>query len=122
MPELPEVETIRLGLQQYLVGREIESVDVRMPKIVIGNTQNVVGTVVQDVRRFGKGLVIDLDNDYSMAVHVKMTGQLVVVKELKEFPKHTHVIFKLKATKPVIPSGAEESSRLSRKIPPLRSG
>jgi formamidopyrimidine-DNA glycosylase len=126
MPELPEVETIRLGLQHYLVGRKIVSVDVRMPKIFIGNTQNVVGTVVHDVRRFGKGLVVDLENGYSMAVHVKMTGQLVYkeVKETKEpeetniFPKHTHVVFKLD----VIPSVAEESSQQSssgEKIPPL---
>ena len=65
MPELPEVETIKLGLQKYLIGYRIEKVDVRLPKIVNGDVKNIIGGKVVDVRRFGKGLVIDLDNDYS---------------------------------------------------------
>jgi formamidopyrimidine-DNA glycosylase len=95
MPELPEVETIRLGLQKHLVGRMITDVDVRMPKVFIGDVQKCIGATVQDVRRFGKGLVIDLDNGYSLAVHVKMTGQLVVSHKLLIPGKHTHVIFSL---------------------------
>ncbi len=77
MPELPEVETIRLGLQQYLVGHTIESVDVKLPKMLHGDVQNIIGTKVTGVRRFGKGLVIDLENGYSFAIHVKMTGQVI---------------------------------------------
>jgi len=77
MPELPEVETIKKGLDQFVVGRTIKSVDVRTPKTVHGDSDNVVGAKVERVRRFGKGLVIDLSNGYSLAVHVKMTGQLI---------------------------------------------
>lgn len=77
MPELPEVETIKLGLQKYLVGHIIESVDVRLKKIVQGDIEHVVGAQVTGVERFGKGLVIELDNGYSIAVHIKLTGQLV---------------------------------------------
>lgn len=108
MPELPEVETIRLGLQRYIVGKTIEDVEVRLPKIISGNPKDVISSKVIDVRRFGKGLVIDLDNDYSLALHVKLTGQLIyrggdVPKDLHqsikvggELPnKFTHVIFKL---------------------------
>jgi len=113
MPELPEVETIRLGLQRYLVGHRIEKVDVRLPKLVEGDVKNIEGSKVIAVRRFGKGLVIDLDNDYSIAIHIKLTGQLIYrgpnLKEKVKLSKKvggnvpnkwTHVIFKLK-TQPV---------------------
>jgi len=108
VPELPEVETIKLGLQKYLVGYRIEKVDVRLPKIFQGDPKDVEGAKIIGVRRFGKGLVIDLDNNYSIAIHIKLTGQLIYrgpeTKDVKQSPKvggtlpnkWTHVIFKLK--------------------------
>lgn len=109
MPELPEVETIRLGLQKYLVGHVIEEIEIRLPKMVSGDPSLVTGAEVTGVRRFGKGLVIDLDNQFSIAIHIKMTGQLIYVgpasnaagaklseKVGGELPNsHTHVIFHL---------------------------
>lgn len=106
MPELPEVETIRLGLQSYLVGHIIERVEVRLQKMVTGDTRNITGVSVTSVRRFGKGLVIDCANGYSIAIHVKMTGQLIY-QDQKMHPQvskvkvgtvpnaFTHVIFHL---------------------------
>lgn len=108
MPELPEVETIRLGLQKYLVGHRIDKVDVRLPKLVHGDVKNIEGGKVIAVRRFGKGLIIDLDNDCSIAIHIKLTGQLIYrglnLKEKVKLSKkagyslpnsRTHVIFEL---------------------------
>lgn len=77
MPELPEVETIRRGLEKHIVGRTIVRVDVRLPKMLSGDVEKLSGTTVIAVRRYGKGLVVDLDNGYSIAIHVKMTGQLI---------------------------------------------
>lgn len=77
MPELPEVETIRLGLEKYLVGHVIQHVEVRLRKLFKGEVQKVQGAKVQGVRRRGKGLIIDLDNEMSIAAHVKMTGQFI---------------------------------------------
>lgn len=77
MPELPEVETLKLGLQKYLVGHRIESVELRLKKQFQGDVQHVEGARVIGVRRFGKGLVIDLSNNYSLAIHIKLTGQLI---------------------------------------------
>ena len=117
MPELPEVETIRLGLQKYIVGKTIDSVEVRLKKIVSGDAKDIIGAKVIDVKRFGKGLVIDLDNGYSIAAHIKLTGQFIYrgpeVSTLRqgdgrqakvaldkiggELPnKWTHVVFKLR--------------------------
>ena len=108
MPELPEVETIRLGLKKYLVGKNIEEIDVRFEKLFQGDKNAILNAEIKEVRRFGKGLVIDFANGYSLAVHVKMTGQFVykgketqanfhptlgVVGQLPN--KWTHVIFSL---------------------------
>jgi len=77
MPELPEVETLKLGLKKYLVGHKIEDVEIRVPKIFQGDPKDVIGAKVIDVKRIGKGLIIELSNDYVLTVHLKMTGQLV---------------------------------------------
>jgi formamidopyrimidine-DNA glycosylase len=103
MPELPEVETIRRGLKECLVGHVVKDVEIRLSKQFSGDVDHVVGAKVIGVRRFGKGLVIDLSNGYSLAIHVKMTGQLVVggwqmFLGRDRYPnKWTHVIFKFKS-------------------------
>lgn len=107
MPELPEVETVKLGLEKYVLGHKILSVEVKVSKLFQGEEKNVAGAKVVGIRRFGKGLVIDLDNKYSLAIHVKLTGQLIyrdektknepVSKEkVGTLPSNaTHVIFRL---------------------------
>ncbi len=106
MPELPEVETIRRGLESHLFNHKIVGVEVRLRKIVIGDTQNAIRGKVKKVRRFGKALVIDLNNGYSIASHIKLTGQFIYrdAKSKKamstkvggELPNRwTHVIFHL---------------------------
>ncbi len=77
MPELPEVETIRGGLEKYLVGKTITGVEVMNTKIFEGQVSYLKGGKVVGVRRFGKGLVIDLDNSFSIATHIKLTGQFI---------------------------------------------
>ena len=82
MPELPEVETIKRGLQKYLVGHKIVDIEIRLPKQFKGDASFAKGRRIISAERFGKGLVINLDNGYSLAVHVKMTGQLLYVSDL----------------------------------------
>lgn len=81
MPELPEVETVRIGLSQFLPGKRIERVDFDWPKGFPNSESDVqaflVGARVQEVRRRAKVLLIDLDTDYTIVIHLKMTGQLV---------------------------------------------
>lgn len=109
MPELPEVETLKLGLQKYLVGHTIESVELHTQKQFQGDVKDVAGAKVIGVRRFGKGLVIDLSNKYSVAIHIKLTGQLIyrgkdepktidvdLTRVGKTLPNNwTHIIFHL---------------------------
>jgi formamidopyrimidine-DNA glycosylase len=109
MPELPEVETIRIGLQKYLVGHSIKSIQINMAKQISGDIDAITGARILEVKRFGKGLVIDLNNGYSITIHVKMTGQMLykhlntpkqipgnVKVDINALPdKYTHVIFYL---------------------------
>jgi formamidopyrimidine-DNA glycosylase len=81
MPELPEVETVRIGLQQFLPGKRVSDVAYDWPKGFPNAAADVaaflIGAVVLRVRRRAKVLLIDLDTDYSLVVHLKMTGQMV---------------------------------------------
>ena len=81
MPELPEVETIRRGLNKLIVGRTIvrESHDTAkgFPNTPSDVASFLIGAQVQAVRRRAKVLLIDLATDYSLVIHLKMTGQLV---------------------------------------------
>lgn len=107
MPELPEVETIKLGLQKYLKGHKILDIKILNTKSFEGNKKDILASKIIGVRRFGKGLVIDFENKNSLAIHIKMTGQLIYrdkkTKDIKqdnvkvgELPgKHTRVIFNL---------------------------
>lgn len=125
MPELPEVETIKLGLQRYLIGHKIIAVEVRLKKLVSGETKNIIGARIKDVKRFGKGLVIDLDNGFSIAAHIKLTGQFIY--QGSDLPKHlfpskekvgslpnkwTHIIFKLDPPRLARSSGEAGPPRL----------
>jgi formamidopyrimidine-DNA glycosylase len=81
MPELPEVETVRRGLHELIIGRKVAAVDHDTPKsfpnAAIDVRQFLVGAVVTNVRRRAKVLMIDLSSDYTLVIHLKMTGQLV---------------------------------------------
>lgn len=110
MPELPEVETVRRGLEKYVVGLKLQKVEILSPKSFEGLVENVEGATIISARRSGKGLILDFDNSYSLAIHIKMTGQLIFrdekLKNEELSPKvgtipnkHTHIIFKFKIQK-----------------------
>ncbi len=81
MPELPEVETIKLGLSVILRKRQVKGVEHNWHKSFPNAPADVdkflVGSRIKEVRRRAKVLIIDLDTDYSLVIHLKMTGQLV---------------------------------------------
>jgi formamidopyrimidine-DNA glycosylase len=81
MPELPEVETVRIGLAELLPGREIATVDFDWPKSFPNAPADIksfmTGAKVMVVKRRAKVLLIELSSQYSLVTHLKMTGQLV---------------------------------------------
>lgn len=76
MPELPEVETMKLQLGKFLIGHTIKNIEIRSSKFEF-DTKKIIGGKVVGTRRFGKVSVIDLDNKYSILTHVKLTGQFI---------------------------------------------
>jgi len=81
MPELPEVETVRRGLHELIIGRKVSDVVHDTPKSFPNAPADVqqflVASTVVDVRRRAKVLLIDLSTKYTLVIHLKMTGQLV---------------------------------------------
>jgi formamidopyrimidine-DNA glycosylase len=83
MPELPEVETVRIGLSQLVIGKQIAAVWHDWPKSFPNADEDVnqflVDSEILSVRRRAKVLLIELDSKYTLVIHLKMTGQLVFV-------------------------------------------
>ena len=81
MPELPEVETINVGLRKLIVNKTIKSITTDWFKSLSYDPQylksNVLGQSITEVDRRGKLLIIKLSNNYRVLIHLKMTGQLV---------------------------------------------
>lgn len=77
MPELPEVETIRLYLHKYIIGKTIQKIEILYKNSFIGNTHDVVNQKVIDSLRFGKVLNLKLHNGKFVSFHLKMSGQIL---------------------------------------------
>jgi formamidopyrimidine-DNA glycosylase len=89
MPELPEVETIRLGLARLLPGRRVKAVEYNWPKSFPNAETDVqkflIGATIRTVERRAKVLLVELVNEYSLVIHLKMTGQLVFRSSKERF-------------------------------------
>lgn len=94
MPELPEVETVRQSLLDRVVGRHIRDLRVGDFPGVVGTESpetvrsRVAGRRFQDIRRRGKYLFFDLDDDTSIMIHLRMTGKLSLVPAERDDLRH----------------------------------
>ena len=83
MPELPEVETVRRGLERTVVGKTIQSVEIAVAKIFPASREAldnfVIGATISTVERRAKMLLLKLSNAWTLAIHLKMTGQVIVL-------------------------------------------
>jgi formamidopyrimidine-DNA glycosylase len=97
LPELPEVETIARGLEHAIADKTIARVDVRLPKVAIGNgkpfARAVAGERITSVGRRGKFVVMSLASGRSLVVHLRMTGRLIVRPRDAEAYPYTNVAF-----------------------------
>jgi formamidopyrimidine-DNA glycosylase len=83
MPELPEVETVRRGLQRLIIGKIVKSVshdtEKSFPNSPSAVSEFIVGSSILKVHRRAKVLLLELSSNYVLMVHLKMTGQIVFV-------------------------------------------
>ncbi|HET7072003.1 MAG TPA: bifunctional DNA-formamidopyrimidine glycosylase/DNA-(apurinic or apyrimidinic site) lyase [Nocardioides sp.] len=98
MPELPEVETVRDGLERHVVGRTVESVSVLHPRPVrrdhrgpVGFAAAMTGRRFEGARRRGKYLWLPLDNGDALLGHLGMSGQLLVQEPGRPDERHLRI-------------------------------
>ncbi|MFC2948625.1 DNA-formamidopyrimidine glycosylase [Virgibacillus sediminis] len=98
MPELPEVETVRKTLKQFVLNKTIDDVKVYWPNIIKKPDdveefkQLLRGQSIVDISRRGKFLLFQLD-DYVLISHLRMEGKYSVHQAIESVKKHTHVLF-----------------------------
>ena len=99
MPELPEVETVRRGLNRLIKGKTIKDVNVLYDKIIVGSKsefcKKLSGKKLLDVDRRGKYLLFRFSGELTMVSHLRMEGKYFVRQKGEPVEKHTHVIFYL---------------------------
>ena len=94
MPELPEVETIRLYLHKHLIGKTIIDIDIREPKQFHGDPKQAVRKSVELIGRTGKILHIKLHDDKQplyLSFHLKLSGQ-ILFSQNKDNSEFTNII------------------------------
>jgi formamidopyrimidine-DNA glycosylase len=96
MPELPEVETVVREIKPYVQGKKFWKFEALNTSTFLPSVQAfeqfIPGKVVQDVRRKGKYIILDLSEDLVMIVHLRMTGMLLF-KPSKRLEKFVRGIF-----------------------------
>lgn len=97
MPELPEVETVRRGLNQLTLGLTIKGGEVLLqrslayPVSMAGFEQGITGKTISQWHRRGKYLLAELNDHSWLGVHLRMTGQLLWVQQDQDLQKHTRI-------------------------------
>jgi formamidopyrimidine-DNA glycosylase len=104
MPELPEVETVRLGLAPVLVGHVLTRISQRRANLRIPFPKEFVarltGRTVVDLRRRAKYLLAHFDNDEILLMHLGMSGRFTIQDsggDRRTFGPHDHVVFETDA-------------------------
>ena len=98
MPELPEVETVRQTLRNFILNHTILDVVVLYDRVIDGDTKAFIDTIksqkIIEVDRQGKYLIFKLEKDAFIS-HLRMEGKYLYVPSDTPIEKHSHVIFKL---------------------------
>jgi formamidopyrimidine-DNA glycosylase len=99
MPELPEVETVRRGLALKMTGRKIVQADLRRQDLrrpfppMLART--LTGAAIGTLRRRGKYILIELDDNGTLLLHLGMSGRITAGDATTPHARHDHVILTL---------------------------
>jgi len=100
MPELPEVEHIVRALRRSVRGRRILAAEIKLPRLLVGSSpasfkRKLRGARIDGVNRRGKYILIELDNQQVLVVHLRMTGKFLCIGADQPLPPYPHVVFYL---------------------------
>jgi formamidopyrimidine-DNA glycosylase len=100
VPELPEVEVVRQGVERWVAGRTIESATVLHPRAARRHTEGpsdlaarLTGRLISGARRRGKYLWLPVGDDEALLAHLGMSGQLIVGEPGRPYEKHLRARF-----------------------------
>jgi formamidopyrimidine-DNA glycosylase len=98
VPELPEVQTIVSELKTEILGKKIKDIEVKVPKMVLGDVKSIEALKVEDVRRRAKLIIIGLEKGLNLVIHLKLTGQLLYKSQISNLKSQndlgpTRIIF-----------------------------
>jgi formamidopyrimidine-DNA glycosylase len=98
MPELPEVETIRRDLEKEIVGHKIVDLVFEVPKMLQPSPdalKKIIGRHIVSAGRVGKLLLLGIENNGTVGIHLKLSGRLFIRNQTDPEDKFTYVTFKL---------------------------
>jgi len=98
MPELPEVETVKRSLEPLVKDKTISDVEIFYGGIIKYPQpekfkEMICGRKIIDINRRGKYLLFNLEDNNTLVIHLRMTGQLTVCDRNTSMGKHTHLVF-----------------------------
>jgi formamidopyrimidine-DNA glycosylase len=100
MPELPEVEHVVRALRRSVGGRRILAAEIKLSRLLVGSSpasfkRKLRGARIDGVNRRGKYILIELDNQQVLVVHLRMTGKFLCIGADQPLPPYPHVVFYL---------------------------
>ncbi len=100
MPELPEVEHVVRALRRAVLGRRVLDAEIRLPRLLAGSSPTTLkrkmrGARIDAVNRRGKYILIALDNQQVLLVHLRMTGKFLCIGPDQPLPPYPHIVFYL---------------------------
>jgi len=99
MPELPEVETVRAGLEKHVVGKKVTAVKQLHPRALRSDSLNKLtifkNAKIRAVKRRGKFMWLEFDRPEVLVAHLGMSGQFKIQKQKSEYEKHLRANFEL---------------------------
>ena len=96
MPELPEVESACLGVIPYAKEQVIKKIIIREKKLremIPDELMNIEGVKIKNIFRRAKYIIIHLDNEKDIIIHLGMSGSFTVKRKSDDIKKHSHVDF-----------------------------
>jgi formamidopyrimidine-DNA glycosylase len=117
MPELPEVEHVVRALRRAVSGRRILAAELNLPRILAAPSPAVFkrklhGALITSVGRRGKYILVALDNDQVLVVHLRMTGKFISVGLDSPLPPYPHVVFHLDNDRRLVFSDMRQFGRM----------
>jgi formamidopyrimidine-DNA glycosylase len=100
MPELPEVEHIVRALSRAVLGRRVLAAEIKLPRLLVGSSitslkRKLRGARIDAISRRGKYILIEMDTQEVLLVHLRMTGKFLCLGADGPLPPYTHVVFYL---------------------------